>query len=308
LEVAVIDEIPGDLLQWLRGFYFVAQRGGVTRATEVMGREQPTITRQIKCLEKELGVTLFDRSSGVMKLTIEGKALLAKAVNLFEDVKEMRSEFRNEELEQQGKIVIAASYTIIDSFLPRYVVAFRASHPAVTFHMEGGVFEIVFEKVESAEADFGITYIESVPATLVCYDLFESRLKLIAPKGHAFFAGDSPTLEEIARAPLILFSHTGSIETFIERRFAEDHLKPNVIMTHNNFVSVKRYVALGMGIALLSGYAFSEEDEKVFQILSLDQYFPKRKYGLLLRKKKYLPPAVKAFIHRIKPDIQLGTV
>ncbi len=76
-------------------------------------------------------------------------------------------------------------------------------------------------------------------------------------------------------------------------------------MTHNNFVSVKRYVALGVGIALLSGYAFSEEDKKIFQILSLDQYFPKKKYGLLLRKKKYLPPAVKAFIHTIKPDIQL---
>jgi DNA-binding transcriptional LysR family regulator len=173
--------------------------------------------------------------------------------------------------------------------------------------MEGGVFEVVLEKVESAEADFGITYIESVPGTLVCYDLFESRLKLIAPKGHTFFTGDSPTLKEIARAPLILFSRTGSTETFIERRFAEERLEPNVIMTHNNFVSVKRYVALGMGIALLSGYAFSEEDEKVFQILSLDRYFPKRKYGLILRRKKYLPPAVKAFIGTIKPDIQLGT-
>ena len=65
----MIEEIPGDLLQWLRGFYFVAERGGVTQAAVVMGREQPTITRQIQCLEKELGVTLFDRSSGKMKLT-----------------------------------------------------------------------------------------------------------------------------------------------------------------------------------------------------------------------------------------------
>ena len=44
----MIEEIPGDLLQWLRGFYFVAARGSVTQATLVMGREQPTITRQIK--------------------------------------------------------------------------------------------------------------------------------------------------------------------------------------------------------------------------------------------------------------------
>ena len=87
----MIEEIPGDLLQWLRGFYFVAERGGVTQATLVMGREQPTITRQIKCLEKELGVTLFDRSSGKMKLTPEGRNVLEHVITLFEDVKEIRN-------------------------------------------------------------------------------------------------------------------------------------------------------------------------------------------------------------------------
>ena len=71
----MIEEIEGDLLQWLRGFYAVAEQGSVTQATDLMGREQPTITRHIKCLEKQLGVMLFDRSTGTMKLTAEGKAL-----------------------------------------------------------------------------------------------------------------------------------------------------------------------------------------------------------------------------------------
>jgi DNA-binding transcriptional LysR family regulator len=299
----MIEEIPGDLLQWLRGFYFVAQKGGVSQATAIMGREQPTITRQIKCLEKELGVTLFDRSSGAMRITPEGKIVLAKAITLFEDVTEMRSEFRKKQFEQQGKIVISAIYTIIDYFLPSHVVQFRDAHPRVTFQIEGGVNDMVFEKVESAESDFGIAIVESIPDTMVCYDLFESGLKLVAPKENTFFSSETPTLKEIAQVPLILFSHKGTIEPFIERRFAEEHLKPNVTMTLNNLVSVKRYVALGMGVALLSGYAFSEEDKDAFHILSLDRYFPKRRHGLLLRKKKYLSPAVKAFIRTIKPDI-----
>ena len=299
----MIEEIPGDLLQWLRGFYFVAQEGGVSQATAIMRREQPTITRQIKCLEKELGVTLFDRSSGTMKITPEGKIVLEKAITLFEDVTEMRSEFRRRQLETQGNIAIAAIYTIIDYFLPPYVVKFRESHPRVTFHIEAGVNNVVFEKVESAESDFGIAIVESVPDTMICYDLFESGLKLVTPKESRFFSRELPTLREIARAPLILFSHKGSIEPFIERRFAGEHLRPNVIMTLNNLVSVKTYVALGMGVALLSGYAISEEDEKTFHIISLDRYFPKRKHGLLLRKKKYLSPAVRAFIRTIKPTI-----
>jgi DNA-binding transcriptional LysR family regulator len=300
----MIEEISGDLVQWLRGFYFVAERGGMRQAAIAMGREQPTITRQIKCLEKELGVTLFDRSSGKMRITPEGKVLLEKAVSLFEDVEEIRSEFRKQDLEYEGNIVIAATHAIIDSFLPPYIAHFRKIHPRAEFHLEGGIREMVFEMINSAEADFGIAYVESIPKTIMSYDLFETGLILIAPKNNAFFPRKSPTLRQIAQVPLILFSHKGSLERLIERRFAEERLKPNVVMTHNNHVSVKKYVAFGMGVAILGEYAVSKEDEKTIDIFRLDRYFPKRKYGLLLRKRKYLSPMVKAFIRTMKPNIE----
>jgi DNA-binding transcriptional LysR family regulator len=69
----------GDFLQWLRGFYYVAKRRSVTQAAMEMRRNQPTISHQIKCLESEFGVALFERSSGKMELTPEGRALLEKA-------------------------------------------------------------------------------------------------------------------------------------------------------------------------------------------------------------------------------------
>jgi DNA-binding transcriptional LysR family regulator len=302
----MIEEIPGDLLQWLRGFYCVADRGSITQATIVMGREQPTITRQIKCLEKELGVTLFDRSSGKMQLTAEGKVLFTKAISLFEDVREIRSEFKKDLLEYQGKIVVAASHAIIDSFLPSYVARFRSTHPRVSFHMEGGFFQTVYEKIDSGEADFGIAFTDTASSTMVCHDLFETGQKLIALKGNPFFPGNSPTLKQIAAAPLILFSRTGAIEPFIERRFAEEGLTLDAVITHNNFVALKKYVFMGLGVGLLNGYAVAEEDEKTMDVFELDQYFPKRKVGLLIRKRKYLSPAVKAFIRTIQPDIQFA--
>jgi len=300
----MIEEISGDLVQWLRGFYFVAEKGGMRQAAIAMGREQPTITRQIKCLEKELGVTLFDRSSGKMKLTPEGKVLLEKAISLFEDVEEIRSEFRKQDLEYEGKIIIAATHAIIDSYLPPYIAHFRIIHPRAEFHLEGGIREMVFEMINSTEADLGIAYVESIPKTIMSYDLFETGLILIAPKNNTFFPRKSPTLRQIAQAPLILFSHKGSIDPLVESRFAEEQLKPNVMMTLNSHVSVKKYVALGMGVAILGGHAVSKEDEKTIDIFPLDRYFHKRKFGLLLRKRKYLSPILKAFIRTMKPDIE----
>ena len=57
----MIKEMGGDYLQWLRGFYQVAKTGSFSMAGREIGRNQPTISHQIKCLEKEYGVTLFDR-------------------------------------------------------------------------------------------------------------------------------------------------------------------------------------------------------------------------------------------------------
>ena len=300
----MIEEISGDLVQWLRGFYFVAEKGGVRQAAIAMGREQPTITRQIKCLEKELGATLFDRSSGKMRLTPEGKVLLEKAVSLFEDVKEIKSAFRNQDLDCEGRIVIAATAALIDTFLPPFVADFRKIHPRVSFHLEGGIRENVFDMINSGEADLGIAYMESVPKTIASSLLFESRMVLVAPKNNPFFPGKSPTLRQIAQAPLILFSHKGSLEPRIERRFAEEQLKLNVVMTHNNHASIKKYVALGTGVALLGGHTILKEDEKTLDTFPLDRYFPERKCGLLLRKRKYISPMVKAFIRTLKPDIE----
>jgi DNA-binding transcriptional LysR family regulator len=300
----MIDEIPGDLIQWLRGFYFVAEKESVTQAAIAMRRGQPTITYQIKCLEKELGAILFDRSSGKMKLTSEGKDVLENVISLFEAVKEIRNTPGKNHQEYKGKIVIAASHAVVDSFLPQYIVKFAEHHPLVVFHVAGEVIEKVFEKVASSEADLGITAIDSVPNTMACHDLFETELMLITSKNNRFIRRKSPTLKEIAQCPLVLFSRTGSIEPFLEKRFDEEGLKPRIVMTLNNFVSVKNYVAQGLGVAILSGFAVSEEDKKTFDVFSLNRYFPKRKYGLLIKKKKYFSPAVKAFIRNIKPDIQ----
>jgi len=302
----VIEEISGDFLQWLRGFYFVVEKGSVRRAAIAMGREQPTISRQIKCLEKELGVTLFDRSSGKMIITPEGKILQAEAVSIFEDVKRVKGEFSNQELSYRGEIVIATTHVIIDAILPPYVQNFRKLHPGVTFRFEGGMREGIYEMIESAAADFGITTFDTFSHAIAFHYLYETELALITPKNSHFFRGKFPTLRQIAKGPLILIARGGVVEPMVGARFFKERLKPNVIITHNNFVSVKEYVHRGMGIAILSAHAITPEDEQRFDVYRMDRYFPKREYGILLKKKKYLSPLVKAFIRSIKPDIDFS--
>ncbi|MBL7175861.1 MAG: LysR family transcriptional regulator substrate-binding protein [Desulfobacteraceae bacterium] len=74
-------------------------------------------------------------------------------------------------------------------------------------------------------------------------------------------------------------------------------------MILNNFEIVKRYVALGVGVSILDKYTIEEKGSDHFDVYSLDAFFEKRKYGILYRKKKYLPPSAKAFLKTMRPDI-----
>ena len=299
----MIEEISGDFFQWLRGFYFVAQRGSVTQGAMEMGRNQPTVSHQIKCLEEAFGMTLFDRSGGKMELTPEGEVFLQKTISVFEIIKEMKSLIGGDDLAIQGKVVIATTHAIIHYFLPALIGDFSKEHPGVRFEMEGGGLDLILAKLESAEADFGIANLEKTPEGLLSYDLFETELKLITPKQNSFKIGSKPALQKIAEAPFICFPGSSTITSLIKKRFEKEGLALNEIMVLNNYDSVKKYVALGQGLAILDDYAVSKEDEESLNVLPLDRFFQKRTYRLIVRKRKYLPPAAKAFIRSIKPDI-----
>lgn len=301
----MIEEMGGDFFQWLRGFYFVSKTGSVTQAALEMRRNQPTVSHQIKCLENEFGVTFFNRAGGKMELTPEGKVFLEKVISLFEIIKEMKNEIAETDLEHEGKIVVATTHAIIHFFLPRFIVDFNNTHPKVNFDIKGGGLEMILEEVESAEADFGIANLPTVPEALNYHELFETKLKLIASKNSSFSPGKRLTLQKIAKAPFITFPHSSTLRPFIERKFKENDLKLNVVLSLNNYNAVKRFVILDLGISILDDYALTEEDKDRLDIFSLDRFFEKRVYGIITRKKKYLSPAAKAFIRGIKPDIML---
>ena len=301
----MIEEMSGDFLQWLRGFYYVSKRGSVTKAAIDMRRNQATISHQIKCLENELGVTLFDRSSGEMRLTHEGRLFLNKVISVFEIIKEMKTELSDENLRYEGKISIVSTHAVISYFLPRFITKFLKNSPGVKFILEGGTTGLVMEKIISAEADFGITNIDDVTDEIRYFELFETGISLIVPKTNLFSCRRNPTLKEISMAPFIIFPGSSFITPLILKKFEENNLNLNVVLTLNNYQAIKKYVALGVGVSILDENMVVKEDRKTLDVFPLNHIFKKRRYRLILRKGKYLSPAVKAFIHSINPDLEL---
>jgi DNA-binding transcriptional LysR family regulator len=296
----MIKEFGGDLFQWLRGFYFVARTGGVTRAAEAMRRNQPAISHQVKCLEEEFGVLLFERSRGKMELTAEGRVLLELVVPLFELIEEMKEKLCKPKLPVEGIVRVATTHAVILYYLPRFVLDFHEMHPQIPFDLQGGGVEAVLAAVETGVADFGIASFLETPAGLVTHDLFETKLKLITSKNLRLFSQKRISMEAMAKFPHIGFPRTSTITPLIERRFAQEGLKINTILVFNNFEIVKKYVELGLGVAILDDFTVTPEDENKLAVFDLGEFFDKRKYQIIMRQKKYLNPAAREFFERIR--------
>jgi DNA-binding transcriptional LysR family regulator len=302
----MIQEISGDFLQWLRGFYYVAKVGSFSRAGLEMGRNQSAISHQIKCLEREFGLTLIDRSGSRADLTPEGRFLFQKTITIFEQVRDMREFAKRLLSEIEGQVSIASTHAVIRYFLPRHVAEFSKTYPKVSFDITGGGRDHILTKVESAEADFGITNKRSVPKDLVYFDLFETKPVLITPKSGCYNLLKVPTLNELAQMPFISFPKTSTLTPWIEKTFREHGLELNVVAILNNFDAVKTFSELGMGVAIIDDYALAPEDSKRLNILPLRKHFGIRRYGVILRKTKHLSLCAKAFLRKIKPDITLN--
>ncbi len=223
---------------------------------------------QIKCLENEFGVPLFERSAGKMELTPEGRALLEKAIYSFRDGE------GNEERDPGGAAgakgedphgdharhhpLLFAPFCSSNSERPilRWILALRGS------------LEMILERVESAEVDLGSPNLPEVPEPFLYHSLFQTALKLIAPRKNPFPLKGKLTLDQISKAPFIAFPRSSTLTPFVENRFLEENLNLDVVLVLNNYESVKKYVALGLGVSILDDYALTEEDRDSLDIFS----------------------------------------
>lgn len=299
----MIEEIQGDYVQWLRGFYHVAKTGSFSAAAAEIGRNQPAVSHQVKCLEEKYGVTLFDRSSKNLLLTPEGRVLFEKAIAIFEIIESLNDDLSATRTNLSGTIRIVATHAVIHSYLPPYLHNFLKLHPDVKFNIHGGGANFILDQIRSAEADFGFLSLGSVPEGLLYNDLFSTNLVLLAQKNGPFADTEQPLhLRDIVSQPFIFFPKGSTITPLIEGVFARENLQLDVRMILNNFESVKEFVSLGLGITIMDDFTLTETDHSRLSVYSLNHLFEERRYGMVTRKTRYLSPTTRAFMHSIKPD------
>ena len=293
----MIPEFSGDLIQWLRGFYYTVQTGSMSAATTFMNRNQSALTHQIKSLEEELGVKLFSGNRGKRELTAEGKFLLEKTIHIFEQLNAIRDNIGSLPKELQGEIRIVAVHTVLQHYLPKRITEFSRSYPDIQFQLQGvACREPILDLIASGRYDLGIMSAENVPEEFHVTPLFKSNVVLLTPIAGPYALTSVRHLEQLAVLPCLLPPENSTMEPFLKREFGRYgiHTRNSHMISH--FETAKVYVSSGLGITFVDEFVCTPVDRERMNVIPMNNFFSQRAFSLIRRRDAFVPPRIDAFI------------
>jgi len=243
-------------------FRKVAEQLSFRKAAEELYLTQPAVSLQIKALEEELGMALFDRSGSQVRLTPAGATLLKYAEKSRVLLREARHALTTVGGTQSGTLALGASTTIAQYVLPRLLSEFCTSHPRVHPTLISGNTEQVVTLV--VEEKIALGFIEGPPRSrdLVLAPFLEDELVLLAPAAHEWAERAKIVPEDLATAPMLMRERGSGtrriVELALERhRIPRSSLK--VVMELDSTEAIKSAVEAGFGVGFVSRWAIAKD-------------------------------------------------
>ncbi len=279
-----------------------AQTESISGAAERLSLSQPSISLYIKGLEEELKVVLFERRGPKIKITPAGKMLYELSLPLIEGIDRLPDVFASRLGDvETGSLDIAAGEATILYILPRFVELFNQQYPNIKLRLRNVTGRNGMALLRRDEADFAVGSMLERVEDMNYYPIFSFDPVLIAPLDHPLAQKDNLTLEDISPYGLILPPRHLSTWTMVKLAFQQYNVPYNVTLEAGGWEVIKKYVELGMGISIVTNICLTG-DEKL-AVLPLDKYFPKRSYGVVVRRGKFISPQARRFLEIMDPNI-----
>ena len=298
----------------LRQFQYVVEvaRNGmnVTAAADKLFTSQPGVSSQIKRLEEELGVIIFERSGKhINGLTPEG-ALLSERfeaiLDQVDNVKRLADDFSHPD---SGLLSIATTHTQARYVLPPVINEFRNRYPKVQLQINQGTPEQIASLTDSGDADIGIaTEALELFDNLILLPCYRWNRCLMVPKGHPLVDEPVLSLEAIAQHPIITYTFGVADRSVINRAFSEQKLNLNVVITAADAEVIKEYVRNGLGIGICARMAYDKRQDSDITVLDAGNLFDSSITSLAIRKNAVIREYAYEFIQLFAEHLNKGVV
>ncbi|MES2038891.1 MAG: CysB family HTH-type transcriptional regulator [Pseudomonadota bacterium] len=297
--------------QQLRSIREASRRGyNLTEVANVLFTSQPGVSRQIRELEEELGVDIFERNGKRLTgLTEPGKDILPIIERLLLEAENLRQAGEDYSDQSKGTLTIATTHTQARYVLPKVVQGFRQAFPDVRIALQQSSPEHIAEWVLSGKADIGIaTEGLSQFKDLASFACYEWNHVVVVPEGHPLLEKGELTLEDLANYPLITYDVGFTGRGHIDDAFRLAGLRTDIVLTAMDSDVIQQYVALGLGVGLIASMAIEVQRAHGLRTISASHLFASNVTRLAVRRGAYLRAYTYEFIQQFAPNLDRDEV
>lgn len=297
--------IPNVSSEELQTFLVVAQYQSFVAAAITLNMSQPTLTRLIQNLEKQLNVSLFKRTTRAVQITSEGRELVAISERLLNDLRIGTKRIQDISQDERGQVIISSVMSVAHSSLANLVSQFHVTYPMVEIYIREGVHGAVLEEVRSGAADIGITYIEGMPDSVKVSKLGKESFHVIFKKGHKLNTKNGVTLSDLHDEDLISMPSNSRTRISFDSAASLIGLRLNYVVTVGQFGTMLQFVNSGIGIALVPEGVLSQVDRSSIDSRPIISPKFSRELGIISLKERPLSNYAAVFASLIKKNLKL---
>jgi DNA-binding transcriptional LysR family regulator len=279
----------------LRVFVEVARQGSVQRAAEALHLTPPAVSMQLKEVESQVGLPLFDRTGRRIALSIAGEYFLSYARRLLGTLKEAEDAMARFTRVETGRLTIgmvsSAKY-----YLPRLLATFHAEHPAIEVRLRLGNREELVAAMQASEVDVSVMGRPPKDWPNRAEPFAAHPHGLVVAPGHPFAAMDTVPAAALGREPFIVRESGSGTRAALEDYLATHRLQPVFAMEMNSTEAIKQAVMAGMGVALVSLHTVGlERAHGLIAVPTVEGLPLVRRWNLVVAAGRLLSPAAEAF-------------
>jgi len=277
----------------------------VSATAESLYTSQPGISKQVRMLEDELGVQIFERSGKhLTKVTPAGKDIIRIAADILGKVESIKAVASQHTHPSKGTLNISTTHTQARYALPKVIKGFIERYPDVSLNMHQGTPAQISDSVSKGTADFAIaTEALHLYSDLVMLPCYHWNRSIIVKPGHPLTKVGKITVEDIAKYSLVtyVFGFTGRSE--LDCAFDEAGLEPKIVFTATDADVIKTYVKLGIGVGVLATMAFDDAVDDDLVRIDASHLFTSSTTKIGFRKGTFLRTYMYDFMERFAPHL-----
>jgi DNA-binding transcriptional LysR family regulator len=293
-------------LQQLRILKAVATEKSFTKAAEVLYLSQPSLSKQIKRLEKNLDILLINRENNKISLTENGKVFLQYSERILALCEESCRALIDLKNGDRGNLSVGASQTIGTYLMPKVLALFAQNYPQIDLKVQVNSTRIIANNVLNREIDIAVVggdIPDELKRSLTIKNFVEDEFSLIISKSHPFAKKKKITKENLYYLNFITLNSNSTIRKFIDNILIQNGIEIKqlkVIMQFNSIEGIKTAVSLGLGAAFVSSSAIEKEVElKTIEILKIENLRITRTLSIISNPECYKSKAFDLFYNEL---------